>query len=129
MLLSADLHNGSPCSPALPGGKQTLLSGWLNDYHDALNEDLSRILLGEPAPLRAEAAPRTAGLEHFLWQTRSLVEELAQLTRRLEGNGDLDQALTGRRPTISEAQRIRAIALTLQELLEPRSRQVPCAAQ
>src|SRR5436190_827965 len=67
----------------------TLLCQWLDEYHDALNEDLSRILLGEPAPRPAEKS-RPAGLEQFLEQTRLLVEELVQLTRQ-EWSGGAEQ--------------------------------------
>lgn len=33
-----------------PGEASASMGQWWDEYYDALNEDLSRILLGEPAP-------------------------------------------------------------------------------
>jgi hypothetical protein len=91
---------------------------WLDERRAALNEDLSRILLGEPPPWRQGAGAPALGPEDFLRQARPLIEELTQLARQLEWGADVEQDLarTGEMPP--EARRIRDIATALTGVLD-----------
>ncbi len=90
-----------------------LLAGWLDDRRAALNEDLSRILLGEPPSWRSDGSARGPDLGDCLRQARPLVAELAQLARRLAWSSDYEEAPGAAREALPQARRIREIATTL----------------
>jgi hypothetical protein len=79
---------------------------------EALNEDLSRILLGETPVLRVWRGGPAAGAGDCRRTVKLLLEELVQIVRKLEWNSD-----EGR----EEARRIGEIAATLLNLLDPPS--------
>jgi hypothetical protein len=80
---------------------------------DALNEDLSRILLGECLPLRIHPDAPPGGLGDLLRQARPLAEELARVARRLEGKAD-----RAPKEVTADARRIREVAAALSDLLD-----------
>jgi hypothetical protein len=94
-----------------------LIREWLDERRAAFNEDLSRILLGEPLPWREGANAPAIGPEDFLRQARPLIEELAQLARQLEWGADLEQARarTGEMPP--EARHVWEITTALRNVL------------
>jgi hypothetical protein len=61
---------------------QRRIREWLEQRRDALNEDLSRILLGE-TPAEASPAAPAAGEDCLRW-VRPLAEDLAELARQLQ---------------------------------------------
>jgi hypothetical protein len=56
---------------------------WMDDPIDAFEEEISRILLGEPPPARKPAAVPTPW--DVLRKARHLIEELADLVGEAEG--------------------------------------------
>ncbi len=77
---------------------------------DALNEDLSRILLGEGPTLRFRRGNAAAYAGEVRHGARLLLEELTGIARRLERTTEQGQ---------EEARRIEEIAATLLDLLDP----------
>jgi len=63
---------------------ETRIQEWLDDSHDAFNEDLSRILLGEAPMYRNRSQAQAPSVEDFLRRARPLMEELVKLSRRLD---------------------------------------------
>jgi hypothetical protein len=79
---------------------------------DALNEDLSRILLGEGPVLWLRRGGPAGGAGDGCHTARLLLEELAQIARKLARNTN-----EGR----EETRRIEEIAAALLDLLDPPS--------
>jgi molybdenum-dependent DNA-binding transcriptional regulator ModE len=77
---------------------------------DALNEDLSRILLGEGPGLRFRRGGPAGGAGDIRPAARLLLEELAAIARKLERTTE-----EGR----GEVRRIEEIAAALLDLLDP----------
>jgi hypothetical protein len=85
-----------------------------DDRGDALNEDLSRILLGEFLLCGAPPDGPPAPSEEVLRQARPLLDELARIARELEGS--TEHTADGVK---AEARRIRHIVAVLADLLTP----------
>jgi hypothetical protein len=77
---------------------------------DALNEDLSRILLGEGTTLRFRRGNAAACVGEVRHTARLLLEELAGIARRLERTTEQGRG---------EARRIEEIAAALLDLVDP----------
>jgi hypothetical protein len=84
-----------------------------DDHTDAINEDLSRILLGEFLLLGAHV-DMAGPSEDVRRQARPLLEELTRIARRIEWD-------TGRSAdeVQTDGRRLRQIAATLTDLLAP----------
>jgi hypothetical protein len=67
---------------------QALLPPASEEGSDALNEDISRILLGEPLRRRSRSTDPPLALEDFLRQARPLIEELTRLAQRVACDGE-----------------------------------------
>jgi hypothetical protein len=95
------------------------LREWREEHRAAFNEDVSRILLGEPLPWREGAGAPAIGPEDFVRQARPLIEELTQLARQLEWGADPESALARARELPPEARRIWEIATALTGAFDP----------
>ncbi len=85
---------------------------------DALNEDLSRILLGEVAAYRVTLPESPPNAAELLRRARVLAEELAQLSGQLEWNTGSVSACDSPIQTRPEIWRIRSLASELTELFD-----------
>jgi hypothetical protein len=87
----------------------------LDECREALNEDMSYILLGELPP---SVKKRPTDRLDWLQKMSNLVEELSELTRELAWITDLDPASVSKEEMPPEARRLREIAATLTQLFD-----------
>jgi hypothetical protein len=103
-------------SRPLPNGERKLLMRTAgeppDEAFDALNEDLSRILLGEGPALRFRRGGPAGGAGDVRHAARLLLEELAGIARKLERTTEEGRGVV---------RRIEEIAAALLDLLDPPS--------